>query len=278
MYIKFLGVRGSIPVPGKDTIKYGGNTTCLEFLSEKNTRIIIDAGTGIRKINKYLLKDNDGTIKFFFTHSHWDHLQGLPFLNQLYNPEATFLFYINKFFFEEIKNDIIKQMSGKSFPVQFDNLPSDIKFIPVDKSLTINNDIKIEVFENSHPGGSSSIKIIEKGKIFTFITDNEIKILKEKNRYNEFLDYCRKSDIIVHDAQYLEKDMKFKKGWGHSTIEDVVQFFIDTNTKIGIFTHHDPERNDNEIDLIENIGINILKNKKSNIILFAAKEDDFIKI
>lgn len=278
MYIKFLGTRGSIPVPGIDTIKYGGNTSCIEYISEENIRIIIDAGTGIRKINKYLFKNEDGTIKFFFTHSHWDHLQGLPFLNQLYNPEVTFLFYINSLLFDEIKSAIIKQMSGKSFPVQFENLPSDIKFISVDKSLTITPNLKIELFENHHPGGASAIKIINNNKIFTFVTDNEIKLLKEKDRYNDFITYCKNSDIIVHDAQYLEKDMKFKKGWGHSTIEDVVQFFIEVNPKIGIFTHHDPERTDNDIDEMEKIAQDILKKNNSSIIIFAAKEDDFIQI
>ncbi|HOJ64746.1 MAG TPA: MBL fold metallo-hydrolase [Spirochaetota bacterium] len=278
MYIKFLGTRGSIPVPGIDTVKYGGNTSCVEFVSEEGIRIIIDAGTGIRKINKYLFKNDDGTIKFFFTHSHWDHLQGLPFLNQLYNPDVTFLFYIDILLFDEIKGAIIKQMSGKSFPVQFENLPSEIKFIPVDKNINISDNLKIELFENHHPGGSSAIKIINNNKIFIFATDNEIKLLKEKNKYEDFLEYCKGSDIIVHDAQYLEKDMKFKKGWGHSTIEDVLQFFIDSNVKIGVFTHHDPERTDNEIDLMEKRAHKILKEKKSSIIVFAAKEDDIIKL
>ncbi|HPO49452.1 MAG TPA: MBL fold metallo-hydrolase [Spirochaetota bacterium] len=278
MKVRFLGTRGSIPAPGEDTIVYGGNTSCVEFTSDENVRVIIDAGTGIRKINKNFKDDADDTVKFFFTHSHWDHLQGLPFFSQLFFPDKKILIYIDVNFFDEIKDAIIKQMSGKTFPVQFSSLPSVIKFIPVDKSHVFSENLKIELFNNNHPGGSTGIKFINNNKIFVFVTDNEIKLLKEKGDYDNFKKFCHSADIIVHDGQYLEKEMKIKRGWGHTTIEDLVSFYMETMPKIGVFTHHDPERKDSEIEEMEKWANSEMKKNNMEIKILAAKEDTVLEI
>lgn len=276
MQIKLLGTRGSIPAPGDHTVKYGGNTTCIEYISDKGIRIIIDAGTGIRKFNSGFLHDPQKTIKIVFTHCHWDHLQGLPFFSQLFVNKNKIMFYINKKHFNDVKKSIIKQMKGNSFPVDFDKLPATIQFIPIDKKIKINKDLELQVFENSHPGGASGLKFIEKDKVFTFITDNEIKLLKEAKKYNELLDFSKDSDILIHDGQYIEKDMKIKKGWGHSTIDDIVELFINIKPKIGIFTHHDPDRSDKEVEELEKWAKSELKKHKVNTRLKAAVEDEVI--
>ncbi|OHD05648.1 MAG: hypothetical protein A2Y34_16140 [Spirochaetes bacterium GWC1_27_15] len=278
MQIKFLGTRGSIPAPGMDTVKYGGNTSCVEVTSDEGIRIIIDAGTGIRKINKNFKLDSENIVKLFFTHSHWDHLQGLPFFNQLFVPDRKINFFINKIYFEEIKDAIIKQMSGKTFPVQFDSLPSVIKFIEVDKKYVFNANFTLELCENYHPGGSTGLKFTDGNKIFVFITDNEIKLLKERGLYPNLVEFCKNADIIAHDGQYLDADMRIKKGWGHSTIEDLVKLFIDCNVKIGIFTHHDPERKDDEVDEMEQWANDEIKKQNSTIKIIAAKEDLIIEV
>lgn len=278
MKIRFLGTRGSIPSPGEDTIKYGGNTSCVEVVSDEELRVIIDAGTGIRKINKNFKDDSENIVKFFFTHSHWDHLQGMPFFSQLFYPDKKINIYIDNNYFEEIKDAIIKQMSGKTFPVQFSSLPSIIKFISVDKEFSFSKDFKIELFPNSHPGGATGIKFINGKKIFIFITDNEIKLLKEKKEYEKLVSFCKNADVIAHDGQYLEKEMKLKRGWGHTTIEDLITFFIDSKPKIGIFTHHDPERKDSDIDEMENWAKEEIRKHNFDIQVIAAKEDMIIEI
>ena len=137
---------------------------------------------------------------------------------------------------------------------------------------------KIELFENNHPGGSSGIKFVNNDKIFIFVTDNEIKLLKERGNYELFKKFCKGADIIAHDGQYLESEMKIKKGWGHTTIEDLMEFYIDVKPKIGIFTHHDPERKDIEIEEIEkNANLEVTK-RDINIKILAAKEDMLLEI
>ncbi|HOV12970.1 MAG TPA: MBL fold metallo-hydrolase [Spirochaetota bacterium] len=278
MKIRFLGTRGSIPAPGEDTVKYGGNTSCVEVVSDEDLRVIIDAGTGIRKINKNFKNDSEDIVKFFFTHSHWDHLQGMPFFSQIFYPDKKIDIYIDITFFNEIKDAIIKQMSGKTFPIQFSSLPSVIKFIPVDNKYSFSENFKIELFKNNHPGGASGIKFINNNKIFIFVTDNELKLLKEKGDYEAFKKFCENADIIAHDGQYLEKEMKIKRGWGHTTIEDLIQFYMEVKPKIGVFTHHDPERKDFEIDEMETWANNEIKKNNLSITIIAAREDMVLEI
>lgn len=274
MEIKFLGTRGSIPVPGADTLKYGGNTTSIRFCSDEGITVIIDAGTGIRKLNKEKIEDE--VFNLIFTHSHWDHLQGLPFLVHLYKPGRKFHFLIDELYLDDIRGSIIKQMSGKSFPVLFDYIPADLKFVPVKDVYHFTKTFRLELFYNEHPGGSSGLKFIDGEKVFTFITDNEIKTLKEKGRYEEFLQFCRGSNVIAHDGQYVEKDMKLKKGWGHSTIDDIIELYGEIEPDIGIFTHHDPERRDGEIDEIFSYAKEKLGEIQQKTRFIAAYEDMII--
>lgn len=254
MLISFLGTRGSIPSPSPDTVVYGGNTTSVKYVSDEGIFIIIDAGTGIRKLNdpESIRGLSDETpFYIFFTHSHWDHLQGLPFLFELYNQKRSFFFLINHIHYDTVKNNIIKQMSDKSFPVDFSLISKHINFVSVKDEYTFSDNLKLELFENNHPGKSSGVKFIDNNKVFTFITDNEIQLLKEEGRYQKMIDFCSNSDILAHEGQYLEKEMMSKRGYGHSTIEEVMGLFSSIRPKIGIFTHHDPGRSDEEVAEME---------------------------
>lgn len=276
MIISFLGTRGSIPSPAPDTVIYGGNTTSIKYISDEGFFIIIDAGTGIRKLNspeyRHELTDNT-PIYIFFTHSHWDHLQGLPFFFELYNKKRDFYFLINSIHFDTVKNNIIKQMSDKSFPVDFLTLPSHIKFIEVESEYVFSNNLKLEVFENNHPGKSSGVKFTDNNKVFTFITDNEIHFLKKEKKYQNLLDFCASSDILAHEAQYLEQEMDTRRGYGHSTIEEVMELFSSVRPKIGIFTHHDPGRSDSQVAEMEKYLKQKMKDEKISMKIYSATED-----
>lgn len=278
MRIRFLGTRGSLPTPGGNTVIFGGNTTSIEFTSEDNTRLIIDAGTGITKLNNNLTTDSSGIIRIFITHSHWDHVQGLPFFTQMFVPNNKIEILLFEKYFDDIKDCIVKQMSGKSFPVAFEQLPSNITFIPVPKKYKITDNLKIEIFENIHPGNAAGLKIIDNNKVLSFITDNEIILLKEMGLYNKLLEFVKGSNIIIHDAQYVNEDLIIKKGWGHSTIEDVTQFFIDAHPEIGIFTHHDPEKSDNEIYTMEEYAKTEIAKANVPVQVKAAKENSIISL
>ena len=274
MQIEFFGTRGSVPSCGIEYVKYGGNTTCVVVTMDDGRKLIIDAGTGIRNVAN-IGKNED--IRIFLTHSHWDHLQGLPFFGQIYNPEAKFTYIMSAHNFDDVKSDIYKQMSGTTFPVNFNSLPCDVSFVKIDKSLKIDDALTLEVFDNNHPGEASGIKIINNGKVFTFLTDNEIELLRKNNRYKELIEFCKGSDCIAHDAQYSKEEYSHKEGWGHSSIIHVLDLFIETKPKIGIFTHHDPNHTDVQIDEFEEIGKAMLKEANVQMLFFGAKENDVIE-
>ena len=274
MQIHFLGTRGSVPSPGRDTVKYGGNTTCIKFVSDENIKIIIDAGTGLRKLNH----EKDKVLSFIFTHCHWDHVQGLPFFFPIFSSKRTLNFYIDELYLDGIKSAIIKQMSGKSFPVQFSDLPSHINFYPVSQKHVFSDKLTLHLFRNNHPGGASGLKFVNGKKVFTFITDNEIRNLKKEGRYDDFLQFCSGSDILVHDGQYRDSEMNKKSGYGHSTVESILELFHTIKPGIGVITHHDPDRKDHEVDEILEFAQNEIKRKKTPTKIIAAYEDLIIDI
>ncbi len=274
MQIEFFGTRGSVPSCGIEYVKYGGNTTCVQIITDNGTKLLIDAGTGIRNVADVSMND---TIRIFLTHSHWDHLQGLPFFGHIYSPIAKFEYYISAANFDCVKNDLYKQMSGTTFPVDFKSLPCDMSFIKVDKKLKISDDLELEVFDNAHPGMASAVKVISNKKVFTFLTDNEIELLERENRYNDLVEFCKGSDCIAHDAQYSKEEYAKKPGWGHSSINQVIDLLIKAKPQIGIFTHHDPNHTDIQLDEFEEVGKHLLKEANVQMLFFGAKENDVIE-
>ncbi|MBP5450486.1 MAG: MBL fold metallo-hydrolase [Spirochaetales bacterium] len=274
MQIEFFGTRGSVPSCGIEYVKYGGNTTCVQIITDNGTKLLIDAGTGIRNVADVSMKD---TIRIFLTHSHWDHLQGLPFFGHIYSPIAKFEYYMSAKNYASIKDDLYKQMSGTTFPVDFKSLPCEMSFIKVDNKLKISDDLELEVFENAHPGEASAVKVISGKKVFTFLTDNEIEMLERENRYNDLVEFCKGSDCIAHDAQYSKEEYAKKPGWGHSSINQVIDLLIKVKPQIGIFTHHDPNHTDIQLDEFEELGKQMLKEANVQMLFFGAKENDVIE-
>jgi phosphoribosyl 1,2-cyclic phosphodiesterase len=272
MQILFLGTRGSIPSPGSDFSQYGGNTTSVIITGNNGTSLVIDAGTGIRQAGRLSNILEKPVMTLLFTHAHWDHLQGFPFFPGIYNKNLTINMLIAEPHLDSIRECLTKQMSGDSFPVHFDQLPAHIELIPIVNKHTIDDDLSIEIFENNHPSGATGVRCNSNDESITFITDNEIKLLKEQKRYDEFVSFCNGSNIIVHDGQYIETDMEIKKGWGHSTINDVAGLFIDTKPEIGIFTHHDPDRVDKEVSALEKQMQKLCKDAGNKTRVIAARE------
>ncbi len=263
MLITFWGVRGSVPSPGPNTLYFGGNTTCLTLETDK-TFIIIDAGTGIINVGPYVKQKKISNMHMMFTHYHWDHLQGLPFFNPLFNSNIQIDMYGKK----NLSEVLSLQMQKPFFPADYRNLPSKIVHKKFRKKFII-DDIEIETIENNHPNGCTGLKFRRKNKSFVFMTDNEI--FSPTDRFTErdaFVDFVKNADYLVHDAQYLKTDMDKKAGWGHSTFEQAIELGIDGNVKNIVLTHHDPMRKDTELK-------SILKNLKkyyNNVNINAAKE------
>jgi len=242
MKITLHGCRGSIAVSSKEFIKYGGYTSCYE-LRAGNTQIILDTGTGFQNVN--FQKDSQKII--LFSHLHHDHIQGLGFNKDIFNPSCNIGISSALYESTELRSIIQTYFSGSYFPL---NLTDELKNLKFQNFFTLaentKDDILIESLEMNHPGRSSGYSITHENKKFVYLSDNEFK----NWQLTKLRDFCENSDIILWDGMFIGKDLIDKKGWGHSSIEQGVEFFNKINCKKMLITHHAPERTDYELDKI----------------------------
>jgi len=280
MIIKCWGTRGSIPAPGNKAHIYGGNTTCFEIRSEKNNLIIIDAGSGIRLLGKEILEDkNRKDIHLLLTHAHWDHLMGFPFFTPAYFSKYNIYVRGGKYAKKSLEKYLKHQMEPPYFPVNFNLLNANFNFQRGKPKMIKDDPIKIESINLNHPDGGFGYKIVENGKIFILLTDNELDYHHPKGPSKEtFIDFCKDADLLYHDAQYTEDDYKTTKGWGHSTYDSAVELAIKSNVKALGFCHHDPDRTDKELDELVLKYQKVIINSGKKIDCFGVKEGSVIKL
>ena len=273
MKIKVWGSRGTLPSPGSHTLKYGGNTTCIEIRNNDGYPTIIDAGSGIRLFGKELMKEKDrNNLCLMLTHSHWDHLMGFPF----FQPAYFSRFNINVCGIASARNymkhSLARQLEAPYFPVDFSQLKANFNFGCAMPGCANCKKIKIQSINLNHPNGGMGYKFTENGKTFVFLTDNELGDFRHDGglKDEDYIEFCQNADLLFHDAQYTEEEYKHTKGWGHSTYQAAINLAIKANVKsLGLF-HHDPDRTDSELDNI----ITNLKEKNSDITfeLFGVEE------
>lgn len=237
-------------MPGPASLRYGGNTTCVEIEDRRGTTFIIDAGTGIRPLGTELMRrGKGGPIHVLLTHFHWDHIQGWPFFTPAFIAKNEFVIHGKASSPDELRYIFGDQMRSMFFPVEFKNLPAKFEFIPLkENSLKIGN-LKIETIENCHPGGAYGLRIHEDKKVLVFMTDHEAG-LKEKlpHSFSEYAKFAKGAELLVHDAQFTDEELPNRKTWGHSSYQEAIKLALETHAKNLALTHHAPERFDYEID------------------------------
>ncbi len=267
MRIKFWGVRGSIPVPGPETIEFGGNTTCIEVNTSDGLTIIFDAGTGIRELGLDLMKkefsQGKGTAHIFFTHSHWDHIQGFPFFAPAYIGKKDkrgerideacnqFVLYGAADVGDRLEGTLRGQMDNYYFPVDLNYLSSRIEFKRLkDNKITL-GETTFEAFKLVHPNGVLGYRISDKNSSIALATDCEHP--SDGTIDQNLTQLAREVDILIYDGQYTPEEYapyKFnlpgpgKQGYGHSTPEEGVRAAKAAGARRLIITHHDPLHND----------------------------------
>lgn len=248
--VKFWGARGSIPVPGPRTVKYGGNTSCVEVRLPTGQLIVLDAGTGIRALGNSLnYKEGGLDITLFLTHYHWDHIQGLPFFGPAYHPNDTIRIMGIDRPELHIREIISAQMEPIYFPVSLSRLKAEIKFDIIWGKYFEIGDIRVETIEAKHLGPTLSYKISFNGKSLVYMTDTELdRNGTDSKLLDKIVDFVQGADLLIHDAQYSDQEYPQKKGWGHSTWNDSAWLAVEAEVqKLALF-HHDPERSDRQVD------------------------------
>lgn len=275
MKIKFWGTRGSIPVPGKDTITYGGNTTCLEITLESGRGIIIDSGTGIRPLGERLIADGGKVdIHLLITHIHWDHVWGFPFFDPIYDPKTKIAIDGYTTCMKGLRATFDNRMGDGFFPIKFDDLKAEIRYLDTLSHGPLKIDsVVIDSIPLQHPQGGFGFRFREGKKTLVFITDNELTEDAWAGRHpKDYIDFCRDADVLIHDAQYTPIERKQRKGWGHSDYVATFQLASQSHVKQLILFHHDPSRKDLEVVSFKNHCEDLSQKKKVSMTIDAAKE------
>ncbi|GBE04523.1 ribonuclease Z [bacterium BMS3Abin10] len=251
MEIKFWGVRGSLPAPGASTVRYGGNTSCVSIELDGDKILVFDAGTGIREMGK-ALGERNADLYILLSHNHWDHIQGYPFFLPLFKDSWN----IHAFEIRQGKVmlcSLTEQMDTPNFPSsaclprQYECRIDDNPMIYL-KSKGFN----ISRIATNHPGGGFAYRVEHNGRSVVYMTDNELEPPSKKTTgFDEFTRFCKNADILIHDSQYLENDMPLKHGWGHSLVSQACKLASAAEVKHLVLFHHDPDRTDGELDVIQ---------------------------
>ncbi|MDD5285359.1 MAG: MBL fold metallo-hydrolase [Desulfuromonadaceae bacterium] len=267
MKLRFWGVRGSIPSPGERTIRYGGNTTCIEIRTDNNELIVLDGGTGIFPFSLTLLKELPVTAHIFNTHSHWDHIQGLPFFIPIFIPENLVKLYGA---FDPISNEgperiMNVQLQYSYFPVREAEMKSRFEYFAIMPNDTVEiGAATVTAILLNHPVINLGYRIDCNGKSIFFTGDHEphfniyepgddgyaeYQDLIEEQRLS-IVEAIRGVDILVADSAYTLKEYPAKKGWGHGTFDGSIQLAKDAGAKILYCTHHEPTRSDDDLEKV----------------------------
>jgi phosphoribosyl 1,2-cyclic phosphodiesterase len=253
-HLRFWGVRGSIPTASQGTVEVGGNTTCVQIVCggktlDSNEVHIIDAGSGIRGLGKEIASRETPppAIHIFFSHFHWDHVQGLPFFLPLYSPQSNIIFH-SAHPPERLREVLAGQMQGPYFPVCFDQIRAKLDFRQVGTEPEQAGPVEIEAFQLHHPQGCTGFRMKHAGWTGIYATDHEHG---EAVRDRELLDIAEGADIMIYDSQYTPKEYESRRGWGHSTWLEGTRLAERAGVKQLALIHHDPDHDDAAIRAIE---------------------------
>jgi len=245
----FWGVRGSIPVPGPDTLKYGGNTLCVQIQIGKRL-LIFDAGSGIYSLGRKLVKrSSELCADILITHTHWDHIQGFPFFAPAFVKGNQFRLYGQSKIDSTFAELMHGQMAYQHFPVSLEQMGAKFEFHELDSGMKIDlgDGINLRTVLNNHPGGGLSYRLDYHGRSCCYVTDTE--------HYSEIdkalCKFISNSDLVIYDAHFTDEEYPDYVGWGHSTWQEGIKLIEAAGAKQLVLFHHANFRNDREMDIIE---------------------------
>jgi len=289
-FVKFWGTRGSIPTPGHKTRRYGGNTSCVEVRIDDRL-FVCDGGTGLRELGVDLEARVDRVeAHLFFSHTHWDHIQGFPFFTPAYSPKSELHVYDVKDNDDRVQRLLLGQMQSEYFPVSFTDLGSTIHFSHLSDGEKSIDGVKVGYFEQVHPGRSFAFSFAKDGRKVVYATDSELD-LRIENRDDadrspdvqrrlpkDVVAFAAGADLLVADGQYTDDEYPKKVGWGHARANTVVDLAVQAGVKQLALYHHDPMHSDDAVDGIVEACRNRAARLGSNLVVFGAREGLELKL
>lgn len=296
MRVTFWGTRGSIATPGRSTLHYGGNTSCVEVRTDDGTLIILDSGTGIRELGEKLLREEreiHGHV--FLSHTHWDHIQGWPFFTPAFLPHNEFTIHALAGIQDSLEAVLANQMEHQYFPIRFDALAAKVNVQEIREGKTLLDRVKVSVHYLNHTCVCLGYRIEAAGKAVIYTTDTEPHGLvllsgdaKEPEadrqphlaheRDRELAAFVEGADLLIMDAQYTDAEYPGKIGWGHSTTGFTTDIGVLGGVKRLALFHHDPLHGDEALDRMVAQARGQAARYGSDIQIIGASEGDTIEL
>ena len=298
MRLVFWGTRGSISTPGKQTVRYGGNTPCVELRLNNEQLIILDAGTGLRNLGEKLIEGGK-SIKahLLISHPHWDHIQGFPFFKPAFISGNEFTIIGGETDRVSLQKMISDQMNKIYFPVQLNELKATLKFRKVGEEEFTIGDARIQTIYVNHPTFAIGYRITHKGKSVVYISDNEpfdrrvaqslrnvdkqivdLYLRSAGDPNQRVFDFVRNADVLIHDTTYTPEEYVDRVGWGHSHYLFTLNVAAQGKVKQLVLFHHDPSHNDEKIDDMLKKCKNEIRTRRYHFECVAALEGMEIKL
>lgn len=254
--VTFWGTRGSIPTPGPDTARYGGNTACISIDGAGGRLVILDAGSGLRPLGHTLMKQRNRelTADILLSHTHWDHIQGLPFFKPLSSRETSVNIYGAAQEGVPLKDILGRQMDPMVFPIPLNALAAGLTVVEISEGEFDLDDFHVCSFRLRHPGTTLGYRLVpfSRGRELAYVTDNELgpggSYEVTPDWRERLVQFVAGADTLVHDAMYLDQIIQARAGWGHSTPRQAVDLAAEGRCSRLILFHHEPEHSDEAID------------------------------
>jgi len=284
MYVRFWGTRGSLPTPGRHTLRFGGNTSCVEVRTA-NALVIIDCGSGLHNLGRALAQTGELPVKghILISHTHWDHIQGIPFFAPFFRPGNEWDVYAPRGLGQSLHDTLAGQMQYVYFPVRLDQMGAKIRYHELVEGDFRVGDVKVRTQYLNHTALTLGYRLEADGAVLVYSTDHEPfsrqlasgngPIQGQDRRHCEFL---ADADLVIHDAQFTLSEYADKVGWGHSTVEYAVAMCREAKAARLALTHHDPARTD---DAIEGIVKHVRSHEPASALdIFAAEEGKSLEL
>ncbi len=253
MRVKLWGTRGSVPSPGPETIRYGGNTSCVQVTLSDGTMLALDAGTGIRGLG-IALAEEPARLHILLTHLHLDHIQGLVFFAPAFRPQTEIVIWGPASPEASLRDRIARYISAPLSPVEVRELPCDVSFRHCPESEWEIGPARIGAASVTHRGPTLGYSISEGDLKLTYIPDHEPALGGELDRLDDDwisgFDLARDASLLIHDGQYSDAEYPEHLGWGHSSISDALAFARRTRAERTLLFHHDPLHSDDFLDAL----------------------------
>jgi len=250
--LRFWGVRGSIPTADTDKYRIGGDTACVEFTLADGTHIIFDGGTGVRGLGNSIGRDHedDYDIHLFLSHTHWDHIIGLPFFAPIHQPFAHIILYGPKRLENSLQQTINRLFSSPYFPLEPADIKAQLTFVELDAGRhTFANGLVVECAPHPHPNGAMSYRVEVGDFTLAYITDIEHT---NGELVPSVIQLSRGADVLIHDSHFHREDLPSHRSWGHSSWEECTQVALQAAVKRLFLFHYSPNYSDYDVFDMEN--------------------------